>query len=334
MFQNMVNLVSLFPFHCSYSAVFFLCPLWTPGLAPYAVSLVTAQCSKPYNLMYVHESPRKQLPAKDFTVCVSPLNRRYNRVNELVQTVEFNRLFGADYFVFYNFSTGPNIDKVLNQYAKEGLVQIVQWHIPLEMDTWPQINEVEIHYFGQLAALNDCLYRNMHSSKFLVFSDMDELIVPRKHKYWSAMLDALPETSVYHFRCSFFRRDWPESSDNFTYRSTAKRLKLDYLFTLDRESAILPIYSRSKFILEPGKVEIVGIHNIWAVRSGAQREHIVDPMVGLLHHYRKLEQSANQTHDPAILDFAKDLVDRVKERWLILQNMTIRESRLSDKNDL
>jgi hypothetical protein len=73
----------------------------------------------------------------------------------------------------------------------------------MKVDTWPKKNEpVEIHYFAQLAALNDCLYRNMYVSKYVVFQDLDEFIIPRKQLTWTDMLQNLPKGhAAYMFRC-------------------------------------------------------------------------------------------------------------------------------------
>ena len=47
----------------------------------------------------------------NYTVCVTPLNFRYNNYQQLVETVEVNRMLGAGHFVFYNYSTGPFVQR-------------------------------------------------------------------------------------------------------------------------------------------------------------------------------------------------------------------------------
>jgi len=47
----------------------------------------------------------------NYTVCVTPLNFRYNNYQQLVETIEVNRMLGAAHFVFYNYSTGPFVQR-------------------------------------------------------------------------------------------------------------------------------------------------------------------------------------------------------------------------------
>ena len=49
-----------------------------------------------------------------------------------------------------------------------------------------------MHYYGQLAAANDCLYRYMYTSQYIAFIDLDELIVPRGNlTTWGQLFDQL-----------------------------------------------------------------------------------------------------------------------------------------------
>ena len=130
-------------------------------------------------------------------------------------------MFGAGHFIFYNYSTGPFARTFFDSYVREGLVTVVPWNLPMTVDVWPPRRGVipAIHYFGQLAALNDCLYRSIGRSTLVVFTDLDEILVPRSHRDWSTMLDAVSRRyvpapnsqfpGVYLVRSSFFRTDWP-----------------------------------------------------------------------------------------------------------------------------
>ncbi|XP_053377892.1 uncharacterized protein LOC128547951 [Mercenaria mercenaria] len=95
-----------------------------------------------------------------FAVCLSPLYFNYSRAYELAEWIELNRILGAEKFVVYNISTSTNVDQVLGYYSRQGLVNVVQWQLPMRVSTYPKSKEpAEIHYFGQTAALNDCLFR-------------------------------------------------------------------------------------------------------------------------------------------------------------------------------
>ena len=114
------------------------------------------------NLLQVRRPPTSPHSHVNFTVCVTPLNYRYNNYQQLVEMIEVNRMFGAGHFIFYNYSSGPFVQTFLDSYRQEGLVSVLPWSLPFTVDVWPPQRELvpAIHYFAQLAALNDCLYRS------------------------------------------------------------------------------------------------------------------------------------------------------------------------------
>ncbi|XP_064603310.1 glycosyltransferase family 92 protein F13G3.3-like [Liolophura sinensis] len=297
-----------------YKACYFVCNI--PSLdIPYAVSLVQNKCDQPRNILPVQqERPGK----KKYTVCVTPLNMHYNNIYQLVEMIEVNRLFGADVFVFYNNSIGSEVNDLLMHYQSESLLETVQWKIPVKGDTWPPTSSVDIHYFGQLAALNDCLFRH-RSSEFIVFTDLDELIVPRGHETWDEMLATLESkgpNDVFTFLCTFFRTEWPDFEESFDNKIVAHKYRLMTLLKVNREPQILSPHARSKFMVRPATITAVGIHIVWS-RFDGSGELIVDPSVGLLHHYRNWEKpgDTNRLSDPYLHKFDKKITDAISHRW-------------------
>ncbi|MGL4849430.1 MAG: glycosyltransferase family 92 protein [Clostridium sp.] len=43
----------------------------------------------------------------------------------------------------------------------------------------PDVSPGDIHYYGQIPALNDCIYRYMYQSRYVALHDTDELILPQ-----------------------------------------------------------------------------------------------------------------------------------------------------------
>lgn len=295
-----------------------------PGSSrPYAVSLSTDHCKVPSNILPIIY-PQEQ--KRQFTVCVTPLNFNYSKAYELVEMIELNRILGAEHFVFYNYSTASNVNHVLEYYKKMGIVEVLEWNLPMKVDTWPKKNEpVEIHYFAQLAALNDCLYRNMYLSKYIVFQDLDEFIIPRKQLTWTEMLQNLPKGhAAYMFRCTFFRKEWPDTETNFSGKNTAKQYKMNTLLKQSRESKFLGKTHRSKYIVDPTKIDTVGIHNIWRFRSG--NAHFVDPEFARMHHYRNWlnpGDSQSRIQDDRIMAYKDRLLSNTIHIWEALKNVPL-----------
>jgi hypothetical protein len=42
----------------------------------------------------------------------------------------------------------------------------------------PSLGPGQIHYYGQIPSSNDCLYRSMYQSRYVLMHDADEVILP------------------------------------------------------------------------------------------------------------------------------------------------------------
>ena len=93
----------------------------------------------------------------------------------------------ADMF-FYNYSVGARTGALLERYARGELaladearafrVSLVQWRVPVRVHVWPRPAGYleEVHYFAQMAMLNECLLRALRRFEYLVFTDLDEVL--------------------------------------------------------------------------------------------------------------------------------------------------------------
>ena len=218
--------------------------------------------------------------------------------------------------------------RFLEAYRRDGLVTVVPWSLPLTVDVWPPRRDVVpgIHYFGQLAALNDCLYRCLGRSSLAVFTDLDEILVPRAERDWTAMLDSVsrryvpgpgsPFPGVYLFRSSFFRTDWP--SDEEVPRAAVDRHLVSVAKTW-RETRVYGWFERSKFVVWTKAVTMVGVHSALATMPGADTVQ-VDADVGLVHHYRLW---FDDDRNPPLTDrsmhrFTDDIVARVLRQYSVV----------------
>lgn len=225
-----------------YSAAFILCPLrevrgarpdfvsvsseQRPALADYAWPRATAtrdefnasyghwSASPTGNILPVVASRSPSSPAEhELTVCVKPLHYNFDRAGQLVEFIEMHRLLGVSHFTFYNHTVGERVDCLLRRYADEGLVDVLPWR---QLDV---ASQKEIRTEGIFASLNDCLYRHMFDSQYLLMIDLDELVVPRRHRTLVQMIDStLNMTSssrvgAYYFRNAFFYLSWPDDAE-------------------------------------------------------------------------------------------------------------------------
>lgn len=282
---------------------------------PYAVSLVNNKCDKPTHALRVDVPMLTPTPHINFTICVSPLNLDFNKATELTEMIELNRILGADKIAFYNYSSGADVHKILDYYAHRGLVDVIPWPVPVPVNTWPLDPNIrpEVHYFAQVLALNDCLYRYMFTSKYIVFTDLDEFIIPRRHLHWAEMLNHLTcpsATGAFIFQNVFFRKDWQDTA----IEDSIHTLGAVTLMKTLREKYIWPHYSRSKYIVVPRLTIQVGIHFVFEfIDNFAIQQCDVPEELALLHHYRSWldDEASKGTRDTSMYRFKDILIKRM-----------------------
>ncbi|XP_060567206.1 uncharacterized protein LOC132725994 [Ruditapes philippinarum] len=255
---------------------------------PTHVSMVQEKCRKPEHLLELRivntEYVQHRNSHRMFTVCLSPLNFRFNRDYEIIEWIELNRILGAEQFIVYNYSSGSDVQTVLEYYSKRGIIKVVPWNLPVKVDTLPRSNKPEIHYFGQVAALHDCLYRNKGISEFIVNLDLDEFIIPHdnKTKSWSDIIQQVKQNfNAYLFRNTFFKKEWDNSDIDIQNKSLVDKLQLVTLQKLQHEQKLFSPRSRSKYIAKTANVSHLMIHEVPGVNT-----KVVPPELAFLHHYR------------------------------------------------
>ena len=231
-----------------------------------------------------------------YTVCISPLHSGSNKASQLVSSIEINRMFGADHFIFYNHSPGMDVLRVVEYYNQLGLAHILPWSVP---SSKPGNGKFPIHYYAQVVALNDCIYRSMIDSKYVVISDADEIIVPQIDRTWDDLIQRVTTVSfpcAWRFQNTFFRSDW---EDDPRASPLAKNHQIMPVLKTNRETILFPHGTRSKLILRPHLISIVGIHSVVRELDEKKFQRIdVKPRYGLLHHYRNGRMNLKKTKGP------------------------------------
>ena len=192
------------------------------GKIPKAVSIIEKRiknrsCYKPYNYLKVIYNYEEK---KDFAVCVKGLNLLQD--NDLsakfVQWIEVLKIMGADKIFLYEWALHPDIQRVLNYYAKKGVVDLTKISLPgnqpnekFQLDEYLK-KDVEAKRVNLNIHLNDCFYRNIHRYKFIAIIDSDEVIVPREKGHtWIDLMKTLSNqykpSNFYWFKNTYFFED-------------------------------------------------------------------------------------------------------------------------------
>ncbi|KAL3272977.1 hypothetical protein HHI36_014434 [Cryptolaemus montrouzieri] len=301
-----------------YSACFVMCPLLQNQTVPQYVSVVTKKNSIPTNLLEITNQFNGTRSSKKFAICVKPLHFNYNRALQILEFIELNRILGIEHFTFYNHTIGPQVDCLLKEYIKQGLVTLLPWQLDM-------ISQKEIRTEGLFAALNDCLYRSMYRYSHVLLIDLDEFIVPRNNDTLPQLIDFLNRrmntrtTGSYSFQNAFFYLQW--SDDDSVYNSNDPvSSNLVTLKKTRRRSKLHPHKQRSKYICRPELVVEAGNHFVWEFLPGHGTLN-VPADAAILHHYRVCEFGGDDciktpsTVDTTAFKYRERLVGRVAGNW-------------------
>ncbi|XP_019396614.1 PREDICTED: uncharacterized protein LOC109314093 [Crocodylus porosus] len=215
----------------------------------------------------------------DFTVCISTMFGNYNNVLQFIQSVEMYKILGAQRVMIYKNSCSPLMESVLAFYIAEGTVEVVPWPITSHLKVSPHWrfpkDGTHIGYYGQITALNDCVYRNMYRSRFVLLNDIDEIILPAKHPDWKTMMRSLqeqnPDTGVFLFENHIF------PNTVFTATSTGKINTsswgavpgVNILQHIHREPDRKDVINPRKMIVDPRKVIQTSVHSVLRAYAGS-----------------------------------------------------------------
>ncbi|XP_021945726.1 beta-1,4-galactosyltransferase galt-1-like isoform X2 [Folsomia candida] len=339
-----------------YSAAFILCKLDSAligemqqqdmkfvSIYPYSSlsdNILRDPDGKLSNILKINVPPPEEIEEPhQFSLCVQP-TFSYNNVFEFVQWLEFHKMMGVSHFSFYNMSIGPTVSCVMKSMAvnQDTPIHVLQW-------TTPSPDHLILHVNGQIAQGNDCAFRYRGVSKYVVFVDFDECIIPNYvyARNYDELIEVLDEkwkntfgrnrtVAQYQFRGGFFGWDFGKfPSSTFKNNTNSGQIELEDLEIYKhviRQKGLLSYKHRSKLITIPRRIIEPGVHSIdEAVDDGVEFE--VPHKVAYLHHYRQYGCGRNCTFTPQETDFVGHFF-----ALTLLQNVRHMISKLTQECDL
>ena len=267
---------------------FYVCRLSDSGRIPVAVRMSTsATCDPSTTLIPVYNQSKHTLVKADIGICVqTPVFK--SSLNRLVSFIEMNRLLGIDVFTAYFIATDSThniMDFLRNKYGD--VFDVVVWNPVFSLD------KSILHYHGEILAINDCLYRNIGRVNYLLFIDLDELIVAERHDNLKDMLKEIDTGS--HLDSFVFRNFIFMESKVQPLKKTITKWRNDlcceaqlpiYLFHFNRVNCNFKYFTRSKLIVKPFHIKDIDIHGVCKRISNTTTHMLVPLEIGFLHHYR------------------------------------------------
>lgn len=125
--------------------------------------------------------------AEEFTLSVSAIFK--NEAPYLKEWIEYHRLIGVDHFYLYNNGSSDSFRKILQPYIKEEVVTLIHWPDRLGLEgesTWSLST--------QLSAYENALkWKALGQTKWLIFLDIDEFLVPPENETIGEFLERYDE---------------------------------------------------------------------------------------------------------------------------------------------
>ncbi len=308
----------------------------------YAVSLVASFRQPATNVLRIMDTADVDDVTKEthvvHTVCLSVLHSQYSNFRQLIETIELNRLFGAERFVIYYLSASRDVQLVLDTYSRDGIVTVIPWNslpVPVSNGTVHTANSSawQVHYFGQVVALNDCLYRSMRHTTYVLVSDVDEIVVPRgygatSNLNWNTMLDSATLDWLSHrgnsklipgaylIRNVFFNANQSLQENNGASLMSWLTSEVESTIVADstkRDSHIHPYRERTKYFVLARTAVMLGIHSPLKSINSTVKTLRVGAGVALLHHYKAIS-ARRYTDDLRMKRFSGSLIQRLVAR--------------------
>jgi len=95
--------------------------------------------------------------------------------NDLISFLEYYREAGAQGVFIYALPQVREVALVLDYYIALGFVKVMEWDFPSELLASPSLV-----YHGQNLLLHDCMYRSRGHYEFVVYTDLDERVIPSR----------------------------------------------------------------------------------------------------------------------------------------------------------
>ncbi|XP_029469163.1 uncharacterized protein LOC115097460 [Rhinatrema bivittatum] len=311
-----------------------------PFVTAHLLCLEPPNCESKY--VSVHWSPEgdvDQLPifeirnrepamfSTEFTVCISAMFGHYNNVLQFIQAVEMYKLLGAQKVMIYKNSCSQLMEEILQYYITEGTVEVIPWPINEYLNVsqrWHySMDPKDIGYYGQVTALNDCVYRNMYTSKYVALNDIDEIILPLKHHDWKTLVHNLQKENlnagVFYFENYVFYHHVFDFTFNISSWNTLPGINI--LQHIKREP-VRPLGSGGrKMIVNPRKVNQTSVHYV-TLNYGETVN--VSSDTAILYHCRKPYQhnvaQESLVKDTSIWKYSSYLIETIEKVLQKIEN--------------
>uniref|UniRef100_A0A1I7U522 Glycosyltransferase family 92 protein n=1 Tax=Caenorhabditis tropicalis TaxID=1561998 RepID=A0A1I7U522_9PELO len=158
------------------------------------VSLSRNKCKQTDDSMKVIMKSKGDKEKKEVAVCVKGLDYQEEIGERLLEWIEMQYLFGADTISIYHFHLTNSTHRVLDYYKSKRNLKVIPIslpsgnpNIPIERSQFLKTNRPQKRRH-ELIPYNDCFYTHIHTHRYVLIIDIDEVIVPIEHDNYGDLL--------------------------------------------------------------------------------------------------------------------------------------------------
>ncbi|KAI7802389.1 uncharacterized protein si:zfos-464b6.2 isoform X2 [Triplophysa rosa] len=256
----------------------------------------------------------------NFTVCISVMFD-YNKVLDLIEAMEMFTLLGVQKVVIYKTSCDSATQKVLDYYVKSGFLELIPWtvekHIKVSMGWQKEISPGELHYHGQIPALNDCVFRYMYQSRYVALQDIDELILPLNVRTWTELLPELEKMHGNDVGFEFENNVFPftaETQNKYEQDAWKNVPGTNILKYVDRIPNDPYRFNNIKVIVNPRLVLEATVHGLLKTVNGHNTVRVRND-IARMYHLKNCEypRGTHLIRDKRLWSYADDLIKAVSK---------------------
>ncbi|UMM23065.1 hypothetical protein L5515_003962 [Caenorhabditis briggsae] len=178
------------------------------GSKEMSVSLTRKKCKDNKSAMKVIMKPKgSESKKKEVAVCVKGLDYQEDISNRLLEWIEMQYLFGVDTVSIYHFYLSNETQKILKYYKTNRNLKVIPLSLPpgnpnepLERSAFLKGNRPQKRRH-ELLPYNDCFYSHIHTHRYVLILDIDEVIVPVEFDNYGDLLQDF-ESKTSGFRLS------------------------------------------------------------------------------------------------------------------------------------
>ncbi len=278
---------------------------------------------------------------KTIAVCVKPVTGRVD-VEKLVEWFELFRLIGMEDFIIYDADVMGRARFVFDYYVTLGVLRLVSFPFILALldhIDGPKMRGVDrygVYQQSFLVAMQDCFYRYRHRFEYLLFVDLDEVLLPSADVSIQTLARSVhrenPDAAAFMFLTAWHFEELSHNSTSSHNTTASDSSPRNAPYMLSHPWATHPMDVQPKSIVYPPHTVTVnfhGAHDVPDVKHANVRI-AVSRDTGYIHHFRgtcvaKFDEKACRKMtswarlDEALLRYGEKVRQRMRTALDVLQ---------------